>query len=65
MHIMHLNYAVPIRVTSHSGTYLYGFWCNYDLYVDRTYLSYTYVSTMWITIHIDTRNCIYQRYGNY
>ena len=62
---MHLDYAVPIRITSHSRTYLYGFWCNYDIHVDRTYLNYTYVTIMWITIHISTRNCSYQRYGNY
>ena len=62
---MHLNYAVPIRVTDHSGTYYYGSWCNYDIYVDSKHYNYTYVSTTWITIHINTRNCHYQRYGNY
>ena len=65
MHIMHLDYAVPIRITSHSRTYLYGLWCNYRAHVDNKYLNYTYLSIMWITIHISVRNCNYQRYGNY
>ena len=62
MHIMHLDYDVPIRITNHIRTYLFGFWCNYDIHVDS---SYTYVSIAWVTIHIGARTCNYQRYGNY
>ena len=41
---MHLNYAVLIRVISHSRAYLYGLWCNYRAHVDNKYLNYTYLS---------------------
>ena len=38
MRSMHLDYAVPIRVTSDSRTYHFGLWCSYSIHVDNKYL---------------------------
>ena len=65
MHIMHLDYAVPIRVINHIRTYLFGFWCNYSIHVDCKYHNHIYVSIVLITIYIGTRNGSYQCYRSY
>ena len=60
MCIVHLDYVVPVRITSHSWAYLLSFRCNYSIHADGKYHSYTYVSIARIIIHIGTRTGNYQ-----